>query len=104
MIDHLSYSSISMYLDCPEAWRRKYIEKEPSVSSPALAFGSAFHDTLEQIVTNPEANVLETWTASWDKALTKEEVFWGVDTPEQHFNEGLRILGSKTVKFVTLLS
>lgn len=22
MVEHLSYSSISMYLDCPEAWRR----------------------------------------------------------------------------------
>lgn len=50
MIEHLSYSSISSYLTCSRAWKYHYIDKLPEPVSPALMFGSAFHDTLEEIV------------------------------------------------------
>lgn len=93
MIDHLSYSSISLYLDCPEAWRRRYIAKEPSAPTPALAFGSAFHGAVEaQLTTGQKA--VDAWPAAWAAALERDAVDWGFDTPETHFNEGIRLLSN----------
>jgi hypothetical protein len=97
MIEHLSYSSITAYLDCPENWRRKYIAKEPTKSSPALVFGSAFHSTVEQLVCKPDTNVVSLWMESWNAALKKEEVFWGTDTPEEICNEGIRMFSNKNL-------
>lgn len=96
MIDHLSYSSISLYLDCPEAWRRKYIAQEPTKSSPALVFGSAFHGAIEEQLTmgTPAA---ENWPQAWSKALERDQIDWGLDTPETHFNEGIRLLSNDGV-------
>lgn len=96
MIDHLSYSSITSYLECPENWRRKYIAKEPTRSTPALVFGSAFHGAIEEQLTTGK-KALEAWPYSWGRALEKDTVDWGLDTPEQHLNEGLRILGHAAV-------
>ena len=100
-IQHLSYSSISMFLDCPEAWRRKYIEKQPTVSSPALAFGSAFHNTTEKYIAAKAMGIesetlLGIWNAEWAKASSDETIYWDLDTPEQHFNEGARLLSDLT--------
>ena len=50
MIAHLSYSSISSYLTCGRAWKYHYIDKLPEPTTPALLFGSAFHNTIEEIV------------------------------------------------------
>lgn len=94
MIEHLSYSSITAYLDCPENWRRKYIAKEPTQSSPALAFGSAFHSTIETLVTKPESDVLSIWGTSWAKTIEKEQIFWGTDTPEAICNDGIRMFSN----------
>ncbi len=97
MIEHLSYSSITAYLDCPENWRRKYIAKEPTKSSPALVFGSAFHSTVEQLVCKPDTNVVSLWMESWAAAIKKEEVFWGTDTPEEICNDGIRMFSNKNL-------
>lgn len=94
MIEHLSYSSISMYLDCPEAWRRKYIAKEPTQSSPALVFGSAFHGTIEQLISDPAEDVLSMWRGAWNKAVEGQQVFWGTDTPEAICNDGVRMFST----------
>jgi len=97
-LDHLSYSSISMYLACPESWRRKYIAKEPTVSSPALVFGSAIHNTVEQYV-QVGGDLLSIWSEKWAGQMEKEggNVLWGMDNPETHFNEGVRILSDKAI-------
>lgn len=97
-LEHLSYSSISLYLDCGEAWKRKYVEKQPTIVSPALIFGSAFHDTVEAAVGDPGADLLKTWTAKWNKRVGEADVAWGVDTPEFHHNEGHRILSADNVQ------
>lgn len=99
MVEHLSYSSIDLYLSCPEAWRRKYIAKEKTTASPALAFGSAWHGTLERMISAPGTNAIETWREEWTKA-TQQEICWGVDTPEQHHNEGVRLLSNPDVQAV----
>ncbi|HAX96124.1 MAG TPA: hypothetical protein DCY35_06350 [Prolixibacteraceae bacterium] len=96
-IQHLSYSSITAYLDCPENWRRKYIAKEPTMSSPALVFGSAFHGTLEKLVIDSTAKVTDTWRGEWTKAIEGQNVFWGTDTPEEIFNDGIRMFSNAAV-------
>jgi hypothetical protein len=97
MIDHLSYSSITTFLECGENWRRKYILKEATQPTPALVFGSAFHGAVEAAVTPGNTISLnDLWNTNWNKQI-EQPVFWGADTPEQHCNEGLRLLSHKTV-------
>jgi hypothetical protein len=95
-LDHLSYSSISMFLACGEAWKRKYLLNEPTYATPELAFGTAVHGTVEKHI-GEGASLLDTWGAEWHKATEGKEIMWGADTPEQHYNEGLRILGNEQV-------
>jgi len=103
-IPHISYSSLSSFLTCSESWRRKYVEKEPTRSTPALVFGSAFHDTMESYITSrhtPGANkttLTATWAAKWAVAVESDkDTEWGVDTPEDHYADGVRILTSPDV-------
>jgi len=96
-IDHLSYSSISMYLACPESWRRKYIAKEPTVSSPALVFGSAIHATVEQYV-QVGGDLLSIWSEKWAGQVESEtNVLWGMESPEESFNKGVKLLSDQSV-------
>jgi hypothetical protein len=37
------------------------------------------------------------WGGAWEKALVGQDVFWGTDTPEQHYNEGIRLLSNPEV-------
>lgn len=91
MIEHLSYSSISLFLDCPAAWRMKYLDKLPTRSGPALVFGSAWHNTIETFLTQAEYKPLpELWQAAWISQMERDgaSVDWGFETPESHFNQG----------------
>ena len=105
MIDSLSYSSINLYLTCAESWRKKYLLKQPQPSSPALLFGSVFHGTVEESIgrrgmeddTKP---LIDIWRGIWGLKMEQEgsRVEWGTDTPEQHYNEGIRIFGTPEVQ------
>jgi len=97
-LDHLSYSSISTFLACPESWRRKYIAKEPTVSSPALVFGSAIHATVEQYV-QVGGDLLSIWSEKWGAQLEKEggNVLWGMESPDESYNKGVRVLSDKDI-------
>ncbi len=99
MVEHLSYSSISMYLDCPEAWRRKYIAGEPTRKTSALAFGSAFHGTVERMIQNTQYDWMGIWKEEFGKAFEDVTLEDG-ETVEQHYNEGLRILSNNDVQSV----
>jgi hypothetical protein len=98
-IEHLSYSSISLFLSCSESFRRKYIAKEPTFGSPALVFGSAFHGTLEQHLLTGRT-LLEAWSEEWHKASTDEtrgQILWNGELPEQHENEGIRMFSDPVI-------
>lgn len=104
MIESLSYSSINLYLTCAEAWRRKYLLKEPSRSSPALLFGSSFHSTIEaRIIANANNELSqalpELWSKNWANKLESDgsSVDWGADEPIEHHNEGLRMFSDPGV-------
>ena len=63
-----------------------------------MVFGSAFHGSVEEAIRpGNSATLADLWATNWAKALEKDTVFWGTDTPEQHFNEGLRLLSAKPV-------
>ena len=49
-LDHLSASSISLYLRCPEAWRRKYVCDEPEPVQPGVLAGIEAHAYLEKVM------------------------------------------------------
>lgn len=101
MIEHLSYSSISTYLSCPAYWRRRYLDKMPTATSIALVFGSAWHNTVEDYLTrrvmgNDALDLAAIWDEHWKLQLESySNIDWGLDTPEQHYNEGLRLLLDK---------
>lgn len=45
---NISFSQLSVYLNCPKCWERSYLRKE-QVYEPSIhaAFGTAFHETLQ---------------------------------------------------------
>lgn len=96
IVDHLSYSSIAMYLTCAASWRFKYVDKLPVVKSPDLVFGNAFHGTIEQYIktSHDDVDIASIWMEQWNKQLVSHdnEIDWGTDTPEMHCNDGLRML------------
>ena len=108
MRDYLSYSSINLFLTCGEHWRRKYLLNQPQPSTPALIFGSAVHGTIEELIRWKATNHLDgtgmtqndVWPMVWEQKIREEgdRVEWGADTPEFHFNEGVRLLGSPDVQ------
>lgn len=102
-ISYLSYSSISKYLSCGENWRRHYVAKEQTMTTPALVFGSTFHNTIEnyieqrsQSTTIPDMTML--WHKNWSAKIEAEKnIDWGAETPAQHYEDGQRILTHRDV-------
>lgn len=99
-LNHLSYSSISTWLICPRSWKYKYIEKVPTSPSPALVFGSAVHDTIEEYVGETERrySLAELWPFKWQAQLElNPDIIWSDETPEGLHNDGLRLLSAPDV-------
>lgn len=98
MIEHLSYSSISTYLNCAANWKFKYLDKLPTYSSPELVLGTAVHNAVEAYLLG-KGGLTAVYPAAWETALEKDKdkIFWGTDTPEQTYNEGVRLLSSPAV-------
>jgi hypothetical protein len=105
-LTHLSYSSISSYLNCGRNWKYKYVDKVPTAKSGEMFFGSVFHSAIEKHIFQralgmlPQAHVT-IWHEEWAKELEKEQVSWGDNSPENLFNEGIRILSNKEVLTTT---
>lgn len=96
-ISHLSYSSISTYQTCGRYWEFKYIQKIPQPTASALVFGGAFHGAIEKAILTKSSST-EHWDAAWKKQLEeRQEIAWGMDTPESIYNDGLRMLGDKAI-------
>jgi hypothetical protein len=86
-----------MYLDCPEAWRRKYVAQEPTRKSSALAFENAFHGTIERMIQNSHYDYTTIWSEEFGKAFQDVSLEHD-ETSEQHYNEGIRLLSNEDVK------
>lgn len=94
MVDHLSYSSVSAYTECGTFWKYRYVDKIATPANGNLAFGSAWHNTIESYLTGQEPDLLTGWTESWNKQL-ESNIEWGADKPEDLHNMGVRWINEK---------
>lgn len=87
-VDYLSLSSLKAFMKCPEAWRRRYIDKESEPPSGKMVLGGAAGAALtqhygRQIETGEglsTEDVLDEFSAEWDDRTGREEVDWGNET------------------------
>jgi hypothetical protein len=81
-VDHLSHSSIATYLDCPERWRRRYLEREYEPTNGNMLIGKAvgrtitagYLDKMKEGVVNLEL-IKDTFDTQWSEAL-EDEIVW----------------------------
>lgn len=86
-VPHLSYSSISTYLGCPERWRRRYLELEYEPANPNLvvgktigrAVGAGYLQKIQEGQITAEL-LTDTFDSEWADAVS-EEVDWGDERP-----------------------
>jgi len=97
-LGHLSCSSVKTYQLCPRSWRFHYLDKVQTPTSPALIFGSAFHNTIEEHVKTAFATgrvpVVDRWSRHWQAQLERNAdrgINWGRDKPEEMNNLGIRM-------------
>jgi hypothetical protein len=98
MLDHLSYSSVSSYLLCAKAWRYHYIDKVPSAPSPALVFGSAVHNAVEEYICAGDPLTAVPWDKYWDQVLEGEPVCWNTEEPDEYYTMGYTMLTDPKIK------
>lgn len=88
----LSHSSISLYRQCAQKWKFKYVDKIPEKPRSYFSFGKSVHNGLEFLFTKlTEMPTLEAVLAHYKGNWLRE----GYETPQQEkwfFNEGERIL------------
>lgn len=97
MLEHLSYSSISTYLLCGEAWRRRYIAKEPAPVASSLVLGSAFHGAIAAYLRGApdlEAAYEQSWTTQLERG---QEIAWD-EQQDTVKADGLRMVRSTPVR------
>jgi hypothetical protein len=88
-VDHLSVSSIRLFLQCPEKWRRRYIEREYEPTSGAAILGSAigaaeganYQQKIESGEDITEADVLDVFADEFDERSQTQEIEWRDDKP-----------------------
>lgn len=99
-LEHLSYSSISSYLTCGQAWKYHYLDKVPTPTAPELVFGSAFHGTIERFIGNGhQGDILTAWQESWNEQLERnKEISFAPDTPESFCNQGVRMFNHPDIQ------
>lgn len=91
----LSHSSISMYKECPQRYKFKYVDKIPEKPRHFFSFGQSVHLALEFFYGAKEArapaleDLLAHYKEKWISAGYKDE--W---QEREYFEEGKRILAS----------
>ncbi|MBI4055924.1 MAG: PD-(D/E)XK nuclease family protein [Elusimicrobia bacterium] len=89
----LSHSSISMYLECPQKYKFKYIDKIPEKPKYFFSFGQSVHSALEFFYGVPALpapsleEVLENYQKNW-----KKEGYKDAHQEREYFEEGKKIL------------
>lgn len=99
MGQHLSYSQISMYLDCSRKWQGHYKQGFTNPLGEALVFGTVAHNTMEQFVQDKKANLVELWDTAWEAERDKT-AFKGIvweETPDTVYNIGINLFSSNEV-------
>lgn len=102
MPDHLSYSQISLYLECPLLYKLRYVEGEKGEAVPAaLVFGSAIHKALAGFYTDVMdgelfslAAFLGAFEEAWSHAVEEREIIY----KEAEDFDSLLALGTEMLK------
>lgn len=84
-LQHLSYSSINTYLLCGHAWKLHYIDRIRKPVAPALPFGSAFHETVQEYIDRKSTDSSDTpieqiWHNRWARQC-EQKIDWNTETP-----------------------
>jgi hypothetical protein len=72
---HLSYSSVSKFVECPFAWYSQYVKGKKFKSNRGMVVGSVFGRAIEDAHNGKQPNVRQIHDAlpTWDKRETKPE-------------------------------
>ena len=75
-VDHLSASSVKLYLACPAQWRARYVHKGTGMSGEAANRGTVFHLALERLVnsgdhlgSSPYPRLVELWVEAHGEVI-----------------------------------
>jgi hypothetical protein len=94
-LQHLSPSSYSLWVSCPEAWRRRYIKGEKPPPTGSMFLGSRVDDALsayhrwilehgDRLALDQVLDVYrEVWRAELETEQDSRGVDWEEDLPEQ---------------------
>ncbi len=99
MSNHLSYSQISMYLDCSRKYQGHYKQGFTNPTGEALVFGTVAHHVMEQFVADKTINMEEMWGVAWEAERDKtafKGIIWD-ETPEDTYAIGQRLFKSDEV-------
>jgi hypothetical protein len=103
---HLSPSSYSLWVSCPEAWRRRYIKGEKPPPTGSMFLGSRVDDALSayhrRILEHGEHlaldQVLDLYREQWAAELETEQTAQGVDWEEDLTHNAAFDLGRQAVE------
>ena len=98
-VDYLSWSSLRLFMACPEAWRRKYIDHDPEPPSGKMVLGSSAGAALAQhygtqIETGQgiaTEQLLDEFSSEWEDRIEREDVRFE-DSPGALKDSGARAL------------
>lgn len=101
-VDHLSLSSLRLFSQCPEKWRRRYLERdyEPPNGKMILggAAGAAESQHYSTVIETGEGftveQVVDEFDAEWEERIGRETVEWGTDQPGALKDSGVAALES----------
>lgn len=88
-VKHLSVSSLKLFIECPEKWRRRYIEGEYEPPNGKMILGSAagaaeaqhYGTVIETGEGFTSEQVLDEFSSEWDDRVEREEVDWQGESP-----------------------
>jgi hypothetical protein len=103
---HLSPSSYSLWVSCPEAWRRRYIKGEKQPPSGSMLVGSRVDDALSayhrRILEHGDRlaidQVLDLYREQWQAGLEAENEKEGVDWEQELTERAAFELGRQAVE------
>lgn len=95
-----SYSKLSMYKECPQKYKFRYIHMLPEKPKYYFAFGSALHSVMEYIyeLKNPSfpslQEALDFFTKDWKSTTYEKKGYPSAEKEQSGYEEGCRIIES----------
>jgi RecB family exonuclease len=90
----LSYSKMSLYLNCPRSYRKLYIDKVPPKPQPFFSFGTTIHETFERVYDPlnpiPKPSLEEILEIYDEVRLTHREGFASDEIEQQYREDGIK--------------